>query len=94
MTRSTPSRTVTTFTVGFLALDAVLLAIAWTDLRRPALLVGAVACALGAVAVMLAWRRYRTRFARHKDAEAMARREAKQEIEEIRDLLRKGNLHN
>ena len=89
-----PSRTVTTFAVGFLALDAILLAIAWWSLRRPLLLVGAVACALGVTAVVIAWRRYRRTYRRLREAETAARHEAKQEVEGIRDLLRRANLHN
>ncbi len=85
-----PGRTLTIATVGFLLLDAVLLVIAGLWARRAGLLLGAGACALLVVAVLVAWRRYR----RAMDEVAAARRAMKSEVESIRDLLRQAHLHN
>ena len=85
-----PGRTLTTVAVGFLLLDGVLLAIAGIWAKRIALLVGAVACALMAVVVVVAWRRYR----RAMEEVAAARRAMKSEVESIRDLLHQAHLHN
>jgi NhaP-type Na+/H+ or K+/H+ antiporter len=71
-----PSRALTTFTVGFLALDALLFALAERFLA-------AGVCAAVAGLVILGWRRYRRVMAELADA----RREMKREAEAIRDLL-------
>jgi len=85
-----PSRTLTTFAVGFLALDAVLLmygGIAWS---RPPLIVAGGACALGCVLVVLSWRRYRRTLVELDTA----RREIRREVESIRELLQSHHLDN
>jgi uncharacterized membrane protein YccC len=85
-----PGRALATFAVGFLLLDAVLLAWAGLELRRPGLVAGAIACALAAAAVVVLWRRYRRTLA---DL-AAGRAEMKAEAEEIRRLLQEKHLHN
>ena len=72
----TSSRIVTTFAVGFLTLDALLFALAGR-------FVPAAVCAIAAVVVIVAWRRYRRALAELADA----RREMKREAEAIRALL-------
>ena len=72
----TPSRVLTTFTVGFLILDALLFALA-------ARFVAAGVCAAAAGLVVLGWRRYRRIMTELADA----RREMKREAEALRDLL-------
>ncbi len=84
MTQRTPSRTLTTLAVGFLLLDAALLAWAGVGLRRPWLVVGAGVCMAAGCLVLLAWRRYRRTVAELEEA----RREMKQEVESLRELLR------
>jgi hypothetical protein len=79
-----PSRALTTFAVGFLVLDAALLAWAGVGLHRPWLLAAAGACAGAGLLVIVAWRRYRRTLAELETA----RREMKREVEEIRELLR------
>ncbi|HMA38711.1 MAG TPA: hypothetical protein VKP10_01470 [Gemmatimonadales bacterium] len=86
----TPGRPLATFAVGFLLLDAVLLAWAGLEQHRPGLLAGAIACALAAAAVVILWRRYRRTLA---DLDA-GRAEMKAEAEEIRRLLREKHLQN
>lgn len=76
MKTSTFTRAVTIFAVGFLLLDAVLFALA-------ARYIWASVCAVAAVLVIIAWRRYRRVMAELADA----RREMKREAESIRDLL-------
>ena len=85
-----PGRTLTTAAIGFLLLDAVLLVIAGLWAKRIALLLGAVACALMAVVVVVAWRRYR----RAMEEVRAARRAMMSEVESIRDLLHQAHLHN
>lgn len=85
-----PRRTLTTFAVGFLLLDAVLLVYAGAALGRPGLLGLGTACLGLAVVVVVAWRRYRRALA---DIER-ARREMKAEVEAIRDLLHTHHLDN
>ena len=85
-----PSRTLTTLAVGFLALDAVLLGYLGLALKRLVLLGTAVACAAGAAAVVLAWRRYRRTLAEV----ARARRAMKDEADGLRALLQSHNLRN
>jgi len=87
---TTPGRPLATFAVGFLLLDAVLLAWAGLELRRAGLVAGGIACAVAAVVVVVLWRRYRRTLA---DLDA-GRREMKAEAEEIRRLLREKHLHN
>jgi sensor domain CHASE-containing protein len=76
VTSSSFSRIVTTFAVGFLTLDALLFALA----ER---FIPAAVCAVAAVLVVLAWRRYR----RVMSELAEARRDMKREAESIRALL-------
>jgi NhaP-type Na+/H+ or K+/H+ antiporter len=71
-----PRRALTTFTVGFLILDAVLFALS-------ARYVAAGVCAAVAALVILGWRRYRRIMAELADA----RREMKREAEALRELL-------
>ena len=78
-----PSRTWTTAAVGFLSLDALLLAYGGIAWGRPPLTVAGGVCAVGALLVVLAWRRYR-RILAELDA---ARREMRREVESIRELL-------
>lgn len=85
-----PSRTLTTFAVGFLTLDAVLLLYGGLALGRPVLTVGGAVCAVAAVLVVLGWRRYRRTLA-ELDA---ARRAMKAEVESIRELLHSRHLDN
>jgi uncharacterized membrane protein YccC len=87
---TTPGRPLATFAVGFLLLDAVLLAWAGLELRRSGLVAGAIACALAAVSVVVLWRRYRRTLA---DLDA-GRAEMKTEAEAIRRLLREKHLQN
>lgn len=86
----TPSRTLTTFAVGFLLLDAALFALAGIAFGRPWLLVAAGVCAAAGVVVIFAWRRYRRTLAELEDA----RREMKREVESLRELLHDHHLHN
>lgn len=79
-----PSRTLTTLAVGFLLLDAALLAWAGVGLGRPWLVAGAGGCVAAGLLVLLAWRRYRRTLAELDEA----RREMKREVESLRDLLR------
>jgi len=75
-------RTLTTFAVAVLGLDAVLLALAaiW---YRTWLFVPAGICVVAAIGVVFAWRRHRRNLAEI----AAGREELKREIESIRDLL-------
>jgi hypothetical protein len=86
----TPSRTPTTLAVGFLALDAVLLAYAGVAWGRPMLVAAGGACILGAVLVVAGWRRYRRMLA-ELDA---ARHDMKEEVASIRELLQGHHLNN
>ena len=70
------SRIVTTFAVAFLVLDALLFGLAGR-------FIPASVCAVAAVVVILAWRRYRRALAELADA----RRELKREAESLRELL-------
>ncbi len=70
------TRAVTIFAVGFLLLDAVLFGLVGR-------FVWACVCAVAAVLVVLGWRRYRRAMAELADA----RREMKQEVESLRQLL-------
>ena len=86
----TPSRALTTFAVGFLLLDGVLLTYSGLALHRTMLVVWGVACVVAAGLVVLGWRRYRRAMA---DLE-QARGELRAEAESIRDLLHSKHLHN
>lgn len=78
-----PSRALTTFAVGFLLLDASLLAYGGLSLDRPVLVVWGGVCLVAAVLVVLGWRRYRRILS---DIER-ARGEMRAEVESIRALL-------
>ncbi|HYL54809.1 MAG TPA: hypothetical protein VEU73_04430 [Gemmatimonadales bacterium] len=86
----TPSRALTTFAVGFLLLDAVLLIYSGAALGRTRLVVWGVAFVVVAGLVVIGWRRYRRLMA---DLE-QARRDMRAEIESIRALLHEKHLHN
>jgi len=74
--RAKVSRIVTTLAVGFLSLDALLFAMA----ER---FVPAALCAVAAIVVLIAWRRYRRAMAELADVS----REMKQDVESLRSLL-------
>ncbi len=84
------SRVLTTFAVGFLLLDALLLAYSGFALGRRMLLFWAAVCLVAAVLVVLGWRRYRRVMS---DLER-ARREMRAEVESIRQLLHGRHLDN
>jgi Tfp pilus assembly protein PilN len=86
----TPSRALTTFAVGFLLLDGVLLTYSGLSLQRTMLVVWGVACVVAAGLVVLGWRRYRRAMAELEQA----RRELRAEAKSIRDLLHSKHLHN
>lgn len=85
-----PSRALTTFAVGFLLLDALLLAYGGFALGRPVLVVWSGVCLVAAVLVVLGWRRYRRILSDLK----RARREMRAEVESIRELLHGRHLNN
>ncbi len=84
------SRTLTTFTVGFLLLDALLLGYSGFALGRRWLVFWGAVCLVAAVLVVLGWRRYRRVMS---DLEH-ARREMRAEVESIRQLLQGKHLDN
>jgi hypothetical protein len=86
----TPSRALTTFAVGFLLLDGVLLAYSGLALHRVMLVLWGGACLVAAGLVVLGWRRYRRVMAELE----RARRDLRAEAESIRDLLHGKHLHN
>jgi beta-lactamase regulating signal transducer with metallopeptidase domain len=86
----TPSRTLTTFTVGFLLLDALLLGYSGLALHRVMLVVWGGVCTVFAVLVVLGWRRYR----RVMSELERDRREMRAEAESIRQLLHRKHLQN
>ncbi len=86
----TPSRTLTTFTVGFLLLDALLLGYSGLALHRVMLVVWAGVFLVAAVLVVLGWRRYR----RVMSELERARRDMRAEAESIRQLLHGKHLQN
>jgi len=88
--RRLPSRALTTFAVGFLALDALLLVYGGLALGRPRLVVAGAACLLGAGLVVLGWRRYRRVMAELD----RARQDMRAEVESIRELLHDKHLNN
>jgi hypothetical protein len=69
--------------VGFLLLDAVLLAIAGAEARRPVLLLWSAVLAGAAAGVVVLWRRYVLRL-RELDAQ---RRAMRMEIEHLRAVV-------
>ena len=81
--RRPPSRVPTTFAVGFLALDALLLVYGGLALGRPSLVVAGAACSLGAGLVVWGWRRYRRAMAELDQA----RQDMRAELDSIRELL-------
>lgn len=83
-------RPLATFAVGFLLLDAALLAWAGFDLGRPWLIAGAAVCLAAGVVVVLALRRYRRALAEVEQA----RREMKQQVDELRALLQEHGIQN
>lgn len=86
-----PSRTLTTFAVGFLLLDALLLVYMGMALhRRCGLVIAGGVCAVGALLVVVGWRRYRRTLA---DLER-TRRELRAEADSIRELLHSRHLDN
>jgi len=85
-----PNRTLTTFAVGFLALDALLLLYGGIEWNRPALTIAGIVCAIGAGVVVWGWRRYRRTIA-EIDA---ARDEMRREVESIRALLQGHHFNN
>ena len=88
--RRLPSRTLTTFAVGFLALDALLFVYGGLALGRPPLVVAGAVCLLGAGLVVLGWRRYRRVMAELD----RARQDMRAEVESIRELLHDKHLNN
>lgn len=88
-----PRRTLTTFAVGVLLLDAALLVLAgmW---YRSWLFIPAGVCALGAVATMVLWRRYVRRVTELQSIVAARRAEMVKEVEAIRDLLQSHHFQN
>jgi len=90
----TPSRTLTTFTVGFLLLDALLLGYSGLVLHRVTLVMWGGVCLLVSVLVVLGWRRYRRRYRSLMAELEQARRDIEAEAEAIRQLLRGKHLQN
>jgi hypothetical protein len=89
MTRTVPGRTTAIVAIGFLSLDAVLLAIGGVASGRPALLAAAGVCLLLAAAVVLLWKRYRRALA---DI-AAARRAMRDEVKSLQALLHERSPH-
>ncbi len=83
-------RALTTLTVGFLVLDALLLGYLGIVLSRPLVLASGGVCAVAAALVVVGWRRYRRALV---ELEA-ARQAMRAELESIRDLLKQHHLHN
>ena len=84
------SRAPTTFAVGFLLLDALLLVYSGFALGRRWLVFWGAVCLVAAVLVVVGWRRYRRAMT---DLER-ARREMRAEVESIRELLQSKHLDN
>ena len=84
------SRAPTTVAVGFLLLDALLLAYSGLALGRRWLVFWGAVCLVAAVLVVIGWRRYRRVMS---DLER-ARREIRAEVESIRQLLQGKHLDN
>lgn len=83
-------RGLTTFAVGFLLLDGVLLVWAGLELHRLGLLLWGVACGGASLFVVLLWRRHRRNLAELSEGRRMMRQHA----EELRRLLREHHLGN
>ena len=88
--RRSPSRVPTTFAVGFLSLDALLLVYAGIAAQRPVLTTGGVVCALLIPAVVLLWRRHR----RDIFEIETSRRSMRDEALAIRQLLKQQHVDN
>lgn len=86
----TPGRGLAVAAVGFLLLDAILLAYGGFWFHRWALVAGAAVCLAAAGFVVWWWRRYLVALRGVADA----RREARTEVEAIRDLLRRHHIDN
>ena len=84
------SRAPTTVAVGFLLLDALLLAYSGLALGRRWLVFWGAVCLVAAVLVVFGWRRYRRAMT---DLER-ARREIRAEVDSIRELLQSKHLDN
>ena len=84
------SRALTTFTVGFLLLDGLLLAYSGVALGRRWLIFWSAVCLVAAMLVVVGWRRYRRVMS---DLER-DRREMRAEVESIRELLHGKHLDN
>jgi len=84
------SRTLTTFTVGFLLLDGLLLGYSGLALGRWMLVFWGGVCLLAAALVVVGWRRYR----RAMSELERARREMRAEVASIRELLQDKHLNN
>ena len=84
------SRALTTFTVGFLLLDALLLAYSGFALGRRWLIFWGAVCLVAALLVVVGWRRYRRVMS---DLER-DRREMRAQVESIRELLHGKHLYN
>jgi hypothetical protein len=80
----TPGRAAAVGAVGFLVLDAILLIWLGLELKRGGFLAGGLTCAVGAIGVIVLWRRYR----RALNEVAVGRREMKAEAQSLRDLLK------
>ncbi|HYK11172.1 MAG TPA: hypothetical protein VEV39_10255 [Gemmatimonadales bacterium] len=86
MTRSGRWGGIATFAaVGFLLLDAYLLFYGAIAFHRVSLGIGGALCFLLAVAVFMAWLRYRRILAEL----TVARNEMRHEVEELRELIRR-----
>lgn len=81
------SRAPTTFAVGFLLLDALLLAYSGFALGRRWLVFWGAVFLVAAVLVVFGWRRYRR-------AMTDLEREMRAEVESIRELLQSKHLDN
>jgi beta-lactamase regulating signal transducer with metallopeptidase domain len=84
------SRALTTFTVGFLLLDGLLLGYSGVALGRRWLIFWSAVCLVAAVLVVVGWRRYRRVMS---DLER-DRRAMRAEVESIRELLHGKHLDN
>ncbi len=90
MMRRPAGRVLTTVAVASLLLDALLLSYGGVAWHRSGLLAGAGACTALAVVVVLVWRRYR----RVLVDIAAARREMRDEVRSMRDLLEQNRQRN
>jgi len=88
-----PRRTMATFAVGMLLLDAVGFGLAgiW---YRSWLLVPAAVCVVLAGVTVVVWRRFRRRVAELEVMVETRKAEMQHEVESIRDLLHSHNFHN